>query len=276
METQTGDEGSVEMYTINPTTIPYTVLINYTQLNNLNSSAGSIPIVVARPGRSKVVTLKRVNENQTTNMGFTYSFMKGDYSRRSNDETLYLIPLRAGTIATGQRMTHIENQLKPKEVNTDYVGVSFKFGLPTEIVAHRKGVVSEISMDKYPEKDNLAFDKAENYIELFHEDGSITKIMVLSPGTEKVKLGQVVYPGDVLAESAGEDYNSGFHVRLANMKPAKDNNSELKYEMTPMNFISEEGKSDLSKTEELTVLHPEEVIVAEMSKKEKKAYESGN
>ena len=276
LETQNGDEGSVEIFAINSTGIPYTVLIKYTQINNLSSSAGSSPFVVARPGRSKVVTLKRVNDTQSTNMGYTYSYMKGDYSRKSKNDAVYLIPLPEGTIATGHRMTHIQNQLKPKETNDAYVGVSFSFGLPTEIVAPRKGVVSEISMDKYPDKNNLAFDSSENYIELFHEDGSITKIMVLSPGTEKVKLGQVVYPGDVLAESAGEDYNSGFHVRITNMKPAKENNTELKYHMSPMKFVSEKGESDLSKSEELMVIHPKEVIVAEMNKKEKKSYEESN
>ena len=141
-------------------------------------------------------------------------------------------------------------------------------------MAPRKGVVTEISMDKYAEKDNLDFDRGENFIELFHEDGSLTKIMVLRPGSEKVKLGQVVFPGDVIAESAGEDYNSGFHVRVANMKPAKDGASKLKYEMKPMEFLVKEGMPDIAARQALVVVHPVEVVTAEMSKKEKKTYEA--
>ncbi|TXE12557.1 M23 family metallopeptidase [Algoriphagus aquimarinus] len=275
METVRGEEGSMELYATNTGNVPYTILIDYTELTNLNSISNT-GIVIARPGKSKVVTLKRVTESQSTNLRYTYSFIKGDYSRKSKDETVYLIPLQEGTVATGIRMTHIENRHQPREENTDYVGVSFRFGLPTEVVAPRKGVVSEISMDKYADKNNLDFDRGENFIELFHEDGSLTKIMVLSPGSEKVKLGQVVFPGDVIAESAGEDYNSGFHVRLANMKPVKDGTAKLNYEMTPMKFISKEGVSDISEMQELVVVHPEEVVTAEMSKKEKKTYEAGN
>ncbi|SFA90052.1 M23 family metallopeptidase [Algoriphagus aquimarinus] len=275
METVRAEEGGMELYATNTGNVPYTVLIDYTELTNLNS-IGSSGIVVARPGKSKVLTLKRVTESQSTNLRYTYSFIKGDYSRRSKEETVYLIPLPEGTVATGIRMTHIENRLQPKEENTDYVGVSFRFGLPTEVVAPRKGVVSEISMDKYSDKNNLDFDRGENFIELFHDDGSLTKIMVLSPGSEKVKLGQVVFPGDVIAESAGESYNSGLHVRLANMKPVKDGTTKLKYEMLPMKFVSKEGVSDVAEIQELVVVHPDEVVTAEMSKKEKKTYEAGN
>jgi len=194
METVRGDEGSMELYATNSTSIPYTVLIDFTELTNLNS-IGSPGVVVAQPGRSKVATLKRITERQSTNMRYTYSFLKGDYHRKPKSETLYLIPLPQGTIAKGMRMTHVENRLQPKEENTDYVGVSFSFSLPAEIVAPRKGIVSGISMNKYSEKDNLDFERGENYIEFFHEDGSLTKIMVLKPCSEKVKLGLVVFSG---------------------------------------------------------------------------------
>lgn len=275
LESESKGDGSIEMYATNTSQVPYTILIDYSELTNI-LPVGSSGLVVARPGRSKVSTLKRRTEGQATNMRYTYSFVKGDYFAKSKSEPVYLIPLPEGTIATGIRMTHIENRLQPKEENKEYVGVSFSFGLPTEIVAPRKGVVSEISMDKYAEKNNLDFDRAENFIEIFHEDGSLTKVMVLRPGSEKVKLGQVVFPGDVIAESAGEDYNSGFHVRLANMKPVKDGKAKLKYEMTPMKFISQEGESDLAKSQELTVVHPEELITAEMSKREKKSFVAEN
>lgn len=114
METVRGEEGSMELYATNMANVPYTVLIDYTEQTNLNS-IGNTGIVIARPGKSKVLTLKRVTESQSTNLRYTYSFIKGDYNRKSKDETVYLIPLPEGTIATGIRMTHIENRLKPKE-----------------------------------------------------------------------------------------------------------------------------------------------------------------
>ena len=51
---------------------------------------------------------------------------------------------------------------------------------------------------------------------------------------------------------------------------------KLKYEMLPMKFVSKEGVSDVAEMQELVVVHPDEVVTAEMSKKEKKTYEAGN
>lgn len=269
METVNGADGSIELYASNSTIIPCTVLLTFSQLDNLRAPS---TLVVAPPGRTKVVTLTRVDENRATSLSYSYTYMKGNYYGKNKIEPIYLIPLPEGTIATGIRMTHIQNRLQPKEENTEYVGISFRFGLPTDVVAPRKGVVSEISMDKQYDKTNLDYDRGENYIELYHEDGSLTKVMVLNPGSEKVKLGQVVFPGEVIAESSGEQYNSGFHVRLANMKPVKNGLDKLKYEMAPMKFVSKEGFSDLSTNDELTAVYPEEIVTAEMNKKEKKSF----
>ncbi len=275
METERKNDGVMEIYATNADQVPYTVLINYTELTNI-LPVGSSGLAVVRPGRSKVATLKRRVEGQTTHMRYTYSYIRGDYFGKSKQEPVYLIPLPEGTITTGIRMTHIQNRLQPKEVNNEYVGISFKFDLPTEILAPRKGVVSAISMEKYDERENLDFDRSENYIELFHEDGSLTKIMVLRPGSQKVKVGQVVFPGDVLADSAGEEYNSGLHVRLVNMKPVKAEKGKLRYHQGPMKFISKEGESDFSDPHKVEVVFPDEIVTAEMSKKEKKNYLSEN
>ncbi|SFU04329.1 Peptidase family M23 [Algoriphagus locisalis] len=271
MDTEYKDDGSIELYATNPENAPYTVLIDVTAHSNL-LPIGSSGLVIARPGRSKVTTLKRRTEGQSTSLRYTYSFIKGDYFAKSKVEPTYLIPLPEGTLATGIRMTHIENRLQPKEENTEYVGISFRFDLPTEIRAPRKGVVTAISMEQYDEQQNLDFDRSENFIELFHEDGSLTKIMVLRPGSQRVKVGQVVFPGDVLADSAGEEYVSGLHVRLVNMKPVKDGTNKLKYYHEPMKFISKEGESDFPQMKKVAVIYPEEIVTAEMSKKEKKAF----
>lgn len=273
IKTEWNSDGDIELYATNAEKLPYTVLINVTAHNNI-LPIGASGLVVARSGRSKVSTLKRRTEGQSTSISYTYTFIKGDYFAKSRFEPVYLIPLPEGTIATGVRMTHIENRLQPKEENTDYVGVSFRFDSPTEILAPRKGVVSAISMGQYGDKENLDYDRSENFIELFHEDGSLTKIMVLRPGSQKVKVGQEVYPGDVLAESAGEGYNSGLHVRLVNMKPMKGDGSKLKYLLEPMKFVFSEGQSDFPELQKVEVVFPEEIITAEMSKKEKKAYEA--
>jgi murein DD-endopeptidase MepM/ murein hydrolase activator NlpD len=120
----------------------------------------------------------------------------------------------------------------------------------------------------------LDFKRDENFIEIYHEDGSLTKLMVLKSGSQKVKVGDMVIPGQVLAESAGENYNSGQHIRMVNMKPAKDGNDKLKYELFPVKFSTSTGEIQVEELMEFSVVHPEELVTAEMSKREIKNYQA--
>lgn len=273
-ESERDKDGNVILYTINTSEIPYTVMFNFSSLQNLTTTGGENITTVAMPGKSRATTLKPRQANTGTNYRYSISFVKGNIYGKSKVEPVYFVPVKEGTAVTAQRMTHIENRLQPEKKNEDYVGVSFRFENPTEIVAPRKGIIATVSMGKAPEKDNLDFKRDENFIEIYHEDGSITKLMVLKSGSEKVKVGDEVIPGQVISESAGENYNSGQHVRMVNMRPEKENQDKLKYEQFPVKFAHVGKEIQIEQRMEFTVAHPEELITAEMSKRELKKYES--
>jgi biotin carboxyl carrier protein len=155
-----------------------------------------------------------------------------------------------------------------------YVGVSFMFDQPTQIVAPRKGIVAELKMDAKVEGESLSFVREENYIEIYHEDGTFTKLTVLKAGSEKVKVGQQVFPGDVLAESGGENYSQGPHVRMINIRTVRDND-RLTYQPFPVLVVSDKGNLEIRQYITFSTVHPEEIITMEMSKKELKTYQEG-
>jgi len=125
-------------------------------------------------------------------------------------------------------------------------------------------------------KENLDFTRSENHIEIYHEYGTFTKLMVLKPGSEKVKVGDLVFPGDVVADSAGENYRSGPHVRLVTIKTEKDGVDKFKYTAFPVKFFTGTEPIEIPKILELEVDHPKEIIELEMSKKELKKYYGEN
>lgn len=165
-------------------------------------------------------------------------------------------------------MNHnIAETLKKEWGYETYVGISFNFEQPTAIVAPGKGVIAEMKMDFMSEKENLKFSAEENYTEIYHEDGTITRLVILKAGSEKVEVGDVVLPGQILAESGGENYHQGSHVRMVNQKTVKEGTDKFKYTYFPVVFASSEGNIEIKGLSGLTGIHPKEkVLMLELSK----------
>ncbi|WP_075350287.1 M23 family metallopeptidase [Algoriphagus marinus] len=269
-------DGNVLIFANNTQSIPYSVILNFTTLQNLTSTGGRVVTAIAPPGRVQLTKLRPTLVGQGTNLNYSYSFAKGNVYGKNKGEPIFLIPVAEGAEVTAQQMTHIENNLGPNRSNDEYVGVSFRFKEPTQIVAPRKGIIAEVKMSVSSNKENLFFADSENHIEIYHEDGTITRLMVLKPGSEKVKVGDQVFPGDILAESSGENYSSGLHVRMAVLKTEKDGSDKFKYNVIPVKFATDNGTFEVSKLTELIVAHPKEVIEMEMNKKDLKKYYAEN
>lgn len=274
VETEQDSDGNVLFYAVNPTKVPYSIIMNFSQLQNMSTPGGGNVTALASPGRSKVATLKPTLASQGTNYRYGYSFAKGNVYGKSKIDPIYLIPVPEGTQVKGILNYNIAETLK-KEEYEKYVGISFIFDKPTSIVAPRKGVIAEMKMDYATDKESLSFSAEENYIEIYHEDGTITKLMVLKAGSEKVEVGDLVLPGQVLAESSGENYQQGPHVRMVNQRTVKDGADKLKYSYFPVVFATEEGNVEIKELSDFTVTHPQEIVTMELSKKELKNFQAG-
>lgn len=274
IETEQGPDRNVLFYAINPTKIPYSVVMNFSQLQNMTTSGGGNVTAIASPGRSKVATLKPTLAGQGTNYRYAYGFAKGNVYGKTKIDPIYLIPVSDGTPVKAILNNNISNTVNKEEKDDSYAGISFIFDQPTSVVAPRKGVIAEMKMDYTTDKENLNFSSEENYIEIYHEDGTITKLMVLKAGSEKVEVGDLVLPGQILAESGGENYMQGPQVRMVNQRTVKDGPDKLKYSYFPVIFSTDKGNLEIKELSELTVTHPHEVVTLELSKKELKNFQS--
>lgn len=271
VESERDREGNVVLTAINPTMVTYTVQVEFPVLQNLRIMGGTDITAVSNPGRSRIGTLKQINENQSTNYSYRYTFVKGNIFGKSKVDPIYLVPVSEGTEVTGMMMTHLENTIRPDAKNDMYVGVSFQFDDETEIVAPRKGIIVEMEMDREEGKENLAFDRGENFIEILHPDGTISKIMVLKGNSQKVELGDEVIPGQVLAISGGQNYQNGRHVRMTVTKVEKDSKGKLTNTIIPVDYFTGAENKKISKAQKIIVSHPNEIVALELSKRELKA-----
>ncbi|SIS64773.1 M23 family metallopeptidase [Belliella pelovolcani] len=266
-------DGNVIMYAENSTPIPYSVTIYYKNLQNLIPDGGMTTIKVVPPGQTLVGKLKKSNPSQSsTNLNYSFISRPGDYRAKTDDNIIYLPPVKSGVVIKATPMTHIENALRGEEVNDSYVGLSITFEEPTIISAPRKGIVSDMKINEKIEGNNVYFNAIDNFIELYHGDGVFTRIKVLKPGSAMVKVGDTVFPGDPLAESAGENYGAGPHVRMVQSRLVKSG-EEVTRENIEVLLRGSEGKGiQIKEMTEITVEHPEELIILEMTKKEKKKH----
>lgn len=275
IETEQDAERNILFYAVNPTKIPYSVILNFSQLQNMTTSGGGNVTGIASPGRSKVATLKPTLAGQGTNYSYSFSYAKGNVFGKTKVDPIYLIPVAEGVQVEAVLNNNLAKRLKQEEEYETYVGISFNLTQATSIVAPRKGVIAEMKMDYRPDTENLTYTAEENYIEIYHEDGTITRLMVLKAGSQKAKVGDVVFPGQVLAESAGENYQQGPHVRMVNQRTEKDGTDKFKYSLFPVVFSTEEGNIEIKTLTDLKVIHPQEIVTRELTKKELKDFQSG-
>lgn len=274
IDTERDKENNVNFYANNPNEIPYSVILNFSQLQNMTTPAGGNTTAVANPGRTKVATLKPTLAGQGTSYRYTFSFAKGNVYAKSKGNPSYLVPVSEGTVIKVVLNNPLAATVGDESAKGSYVGVSFMFDEPVQVVAPRKGIIADMKMDAHVAGSNLSFVAEENFIEIYHEDGTFTKLTVLKAGSEKVKLGQLVFPGDILAESGGENYSQGPHLRMINIKTVKEND-RLIYQPFPVRFVSDKGDVEIKQYVTFSVVHPEEVKMLEMSKKELKTYQEG-
>lgn len=205
-------------------------------------------------------------------MNCTYIYIKGDIKDQQIADFVYLPPLKPGVKIKSIPMTHIENTIQNKQLNDSYLGLSFILEEPTVVCAPRKGVISSLKIDEQVVGKSMHDNSLDNFIEIYHEDGVFSRIMVLKPGTAKVKIGETVLPGDPIAESAGENYGTGPHIRMVQSKLVTTDDT-VSHSYTEVSLRGIGGQPIRIKEQtEMWIEHPEAIILLEMTKKEKKKY----
>lgn len=272
IQTERDKDSNVNFYAINTAEIPYSVLLNFSDLQNMSTSAGGNTLAVAIPGRSRVATLRPTLAGQGTNFRYSFSFAKGNvYAKSKQEVAAYLLPVPANTSVKAVRNNALEGALGQANQQESYAGITLFFDEPTQITVPRKGLVASLKMDVDPVGTNLSYVAEENFIELYHEDGTFTRLSVLKAGSEQVKLGQLVFPGDLLALSGGENYSQGPQLRILQLRTLLEENRFL-YRPFPVAYMTDQGAREIKDYTTLVSSHPQELITIEMSKRELKAY----
>lgn len=244
--------------------VPYTITLTFDKLQGTNTLTEGIaynyPIYT---GRKNMVTLRPTDPNSGISYSYRSLIRKGNWEVKPDSNFVYLFPLADGKPV---RMSGIKDLKDSHAKVVRYIGISFKTTEGDTIFAARSGEVGEILDVSASTGDHKAYSKEENYIEIFHKDGSWATYRILKDGGILVKPGDRVIAGQPIGIAGGKNYENGSHLMFVVHTPNRDDS------FFPTFYLSDgqTGKPNLKALYVST--HPKEIIMQEMTKKEKKIY----
>lgn len=261
-------KGEVTFYADNASYSPFTVALTFTRLNGTSSfQEGETHKSAVKHGRTRLITLKPASENDGIGFAYRFNTTKGDFRAKTDTNFVYLFPLTEGKQVRMNRMISLEKVLgSDKEARL--TGVSFQTAEGDTIVAARRGMVTEVRDHSASKAEHKSFSANENYVEVYQEDGTFARYKLFLDGGIFVSPGDLVIPGQSLGIIGGSNYEQGSHLRFSIYCPDME-----KFTFVPCFYLSPDNAGKPVVGELYVSEHPKEIIMKEMSKKEKRKFE---
>ncbi|MBL4667682.1 MAG: M23 family metallopeptidase [Flavobacteriales bacterium] len=237
------EDGSTVVYATNNYMCDESVLIEFNTLKNMEADV-KLPfrtVVPAGSKKYKLFTLTIKNRSKGSQLGYTTRFCHGNaFEGEHDDKHVYTIPYKEGEQygigqAYGGRFSHY---MKGKTHAID-------FTMPegTSICAARDGIVIFVKDDSNKHGKTIKYQSYGNYITIYHSDGTMANYFHLKKNGSKVKVGDKVKAGEVIALSGNTGWSSGPHLHFQVFR--FDENMEVKSVATK--FRQVEGKAIILK-----------------------------
>lgn len=175
-------------------------------------TVGDIPKVFVVPARADKFRLIEIKAKETaTKISYVsrFMFVMGDISLSKHDSTvLYDLPF-----ANGKRFM-VHQGYNGQASHRNIKALDFSMPVGTDVLAARDGVVVKVAEDNDQACPEEQCAKFNNYVLLFHDDGSFSEYVHLSKGGALVDPGDKVKQGDLIARSGNTGWTSGPHLHF--------------------------------------------------------------
>jgi murein DD-endopeptidase MepM/ murein hydrolase activator NlpD len=237
------EDAETEFYVENLQNADVTVTIEM-ELANL-TSAETLPYTATIPPRSKVkmFSVSPSDTSRDSSWSYTYYATWGNLNVTHDDTYIYHLPYRPGEAFPVSQGFHG----KYSHTGGDSFSIDFKMPEGTPVLAAREGVVVGIKDDSDTGGSDKKFEWDANYVLVKHSDGTLGHYVHLKKDGVRVKLGQTVSAGEVIALSGNTGHSTGPHLHFAVFRAQSGKQREtfpIKYRVTPlMADILSEGRS---------------------------------
>lgn len=201
---------------------------------NMKSSVKLPYTATFKPGKTEAFTLTAADPNHPWEYSYTNYFKMGS-SVAAPDDYVYSLPYLPGhAYPISQGYDGKFSHFGPNEYAIDWA-----LPLGTPVCAARAGLVVKVKDDSNKGGGSMAYDKFNNYILIRHSDGTLGHYCHLKKGGVRVKPGDRVVAGEVIALSGDTGFSTGPHLHFSVFK-TKDGEHRLSI---PVKFRIADGEA---------------------------------
>jgi hypothetical protein len=206
------------------------------KMSNLCCST-NLPLTTTFPGNTTVEAFSVSPLQPKAPWGFSYtdSFTIGNKDAVHDDNWIYQLPYKVGkTFRVTQGYHGVFSHIGPDEYAIDW-----KMPVGTPVYAARGGIVVKAKDDSNQGGPDRKYEDCANCVLIRHSDGTIGIYAHLKKGGCKVKVGDRVNTGDLIALSGNTGFTSGPHLHFSVFK-TRNGRERLSL---PVKFQTEDGVS---------------------------------
>ena len=185
------------------------------KLTNYDSDK-PLPVTFTVPGKAKVeaFNLTPANPNTDSTWSYTYFATWGAMNVTNDDSYIYKLPFTSGESYPVSQGFHGAYS----HTGGDSFAIDFKMDPGTHVCAARGGVVVGSRDDSSVGGPDKKYEWDANYILIKHSDGTYGHYVHLQKGGNRVKVGDIVKPGDWIGLSGNTGHTTGPHLHFAVFK----------------------------------------------------------
>ena len=233
------EDGSTIVYATNKYQCDESVFIEFKTLKNMKADV-ELPyktVVPAGSAKYKLFTLTIKDLTKASQLSYISKFCHGNaFEGKHDNKYIYILPYQEGEQhgigqAYGGKFSHYMRG------RTHAIDFDMEEGTP--ICAAREGVVIFVKDNSNKHGKTIQFQDYGNYVTIYHEDGTMANYFHLKKKGSKVKVGDKVKAGQIIALSGNTGWSSGPHLHFQ----VFSYDDEMKMKSIPTKFLQEKGKT---------------------------------
>jgi murein DD-endopeptidase MepM/ murein hydrolase activator NlpD len=205
-------------------------------INSVNMECSArLPFTLTIPAGKTVTafTLKPKNSDSEWSYNWVNHYTVGRVDAKHDDSYLYVLPYMPGATYKVTQGYHGDFS----HTGCDEFATDWKMPEGTPVLAAREGVVVSVKDNSNRGGSSRKYEDDANMVVVQHNDGTMAHYCHLQFKSAKVKVGEKVRPGELLALSGNTGFTSGPHLHFAVFK-AKDGHGR---QTIPVKFRTAEG-----------------------------------
>lgn len=189
---------------------PISIKVNFST-TNLSIEKGNDKIYIIEPNKKRKLITKLIVVNKRKGYKFSYKYSKniGNVTQEIYDEGFeYLLPFETG------KSFLVFQGYNGSFSHQNKNALDFSMPIGTKITAIRSGIVVKIVKKNNKNCDKKECAKYNNYIIIYHKDGTFAEYTHIKKNGAKVKIGDIVKQGQTIGFSGNVGWSNGPHLHL--------------------------------------------------------------